>query len=256
MGDRVKIITNLQMTEKQQVSNQNLSDEDKVKLAVKAAHDEFMKTIPAGSRMRVTRDEKQMRKREYNKRPEVKERRRMYDQRPHVKLKRWLKNHSPQVVLKRKAYSARDDVKVRRYIVTQRRRQLGADCVKLLTEHKLKSPDSTSTYYVEKKRLINETPEGKNVIHKLKSNKNGWLTIPVGSATDYDNEMFDGNLHEKESSEVLQLIKEYYERASNNNTVPTPEPTPGGSDHPSGDDSSDSSDSDEEWDDKHPSNKH
>lgn len=169
----------------------------------------------------------------------------MYDQRPHVKLKRWLKNHSPQVVLKRKAYSARDDVKVRRYIVTQRRRQLGADCVKLLTEHKLNSPNNASTYYVEKKRLINETPEGKNVIHKMKGNKNGWLTIPVGSATDYDSEMFDGNLHEKESSEVLQLIKEYYERASNNNAGPTPGPTPGGSDHPDGDDSSDSSDSDE-----------
>lgn len=226
-----------------------ITNEEKAKLAAKAAHDEFMKTIPAGSRMRVTRDEKQTRKREYNKRPEVRERRRVYDQRPHVKLKRWLKNHNPTIVDKRKAYSARDDVKMRRYIVTQRRRQLANDCMKLLTEKQLHDDSGTTYYHVTDKRLVRGTPSGLTVIHKNKGSKAGWQEIPVGKETHLNTEMFDGNLHEKESSEVIQLIKEYYERASANALLPNPESAGGAATTNTGsggDDSSSDSDDDDE----------
>lgn len=187
---------------------------EKAKLALKAASDEFMKTIPAGSRMRVTREEKRNTKREYNKRPEVKAKRRAYDQRPHVKLKRWVKNHTPDVIQKRKEYSSRDDVKMRRYIVTQRRRQLAGDCVKLLSDSHLYTPDG-HVYHVEHKRLI-KTPKtgGKRVVvHKPKNGRKEWEEIPIEPESPLDAEMFDGNLHEKENSEVLELIKQYYERA-------------------------------------------
>lgn len=213
-----------------------VSNQEKAELAAKRAKEEFMKTIPAGSRMRVTREEKQIKKREYNKKPEVKERRRVYDQRPHVKLKRWIKNHTPEVVVKRRAYSTREDVKMRRYIMTQRRRQLSNDCVKLLTDVVLHNPQLTHTYTIENRRLVSQGPDGKQVMHRFKGGKSGWLTIPVVPGTTLNQEMYDGNLHEKESSEVLQLIKDYYERAHNTD-IPA---TDGGGGEGASDDSSDS----------------
>lgn len=222
-----------------------VTEHEKAQLAAELAKKEFMRTIPAGSRMRVSREEKQIKKREYNKKPEVKERRRIYDQRPHVKLKRWVKNHTPIVVGKRKAYSSRDDVKVRRYIMTQRRRQLSNDCVRLLTDGVLYNADGTHTYTIENRRLVGSAPDGRHVMHRLKGSHVGWLNIPVLPGTTLDQEMYDGNLHAKETSEVLQLIKDYYERA-HNTTLSPGEKTSGGGDTGDTGDTGDSSDSEHE----------
>lgn len=215
----------------------SISDKAKVEMAAKIAKDEYNKTIPAGSRMKVTREQKQINKREYNKKPEVKARRRSYDQRPHVKLKRWLKNHNEEVLRKRKEYSSREDVKLRRYIVSQRRRQLSNDCVKLLSSQTLWDSDRLKSYSVIQKRLVERvnpgTVEGgagnqmsdenseNFVIHATKKREPGshWQRLPFKKGTNVEGEMFDGNLHDKESSEVLKLIEEYYVRANTTSSV-------------------------------------
>jgi hemin uptake protein HemP len=156
---------------------------------------EYTHTVPAGSNLKMTRDEKLARRKKYNQSPQVKQRRREYERTP------------DEIKQKRKIYAQQPEVRKRRKIVSTRRRQASAVLLGL-GKNTLYDHDGHS-YEVKKNFVIKD---GKYVLYTNRWSDTIHVPIPENSEFDPEQEYYDPKNHVDYQKSMNDLIETYKEK--------------------------------------------